>query len=447
MITQDYKHPLKEFSVNLRQANSQVMLEHFERSWDLEEALFKSLTDEQTFFENPDPLRNPLIFYLGHSAVFYINKLIRVGLLKQRINPEYEVLFEIGVDPSSPEELEAATRSIQWPQVQDVWDYRSQAKEAIANSIQATSYKQTIDQRHPLWAILMGIEHSCIHFETSSMLIRQLPLDQLQTPKDWKYASRGAEKPQINMVRVSGGVVTLGKSLDDEFYGWDVDYGLKEVTVPAFSLGSNLVTNQEFLEFVLSGGYENPESWDAVSWQWKMSTHASTPKFWQVSHHTDGAAPSVQYRAMFDEFDLPLDWPAEVNHYEAQAFCRWKGEGYRLLSEAEWRRALEVYGHNTLNVNFQYGSPTPVKFEPGEEVYDLRGNVWEWLNNTFAPLPGYEPHYLYEDYSQPFFDDQHYLMVGGSWASTGSFASAQCRNWFRPYFHQHVGFRLARDAT
>jgi hypothetical protein len=33
-----------------------------------------------------------------------------------------------------------------------------------------------INYSHPFWTILMGIEHEKIHLETSSVLIRQLPL-------------------------------------------------------------------------------------------------------------------------------------------------------------------------------------------------------------------------------------------------------------------------------
>lgn len=95
----------------LDSCNNQVILDYFENAWQLEDMLLKSLVGEDTFYINPDPLRNPLIFYLGHSAVFYINKLIRVGLLEKRINPDYEILFEIGVDPDKPEELNQAIAS------------------------------------------------------------------------------------------------------------------------------------------------------------------------------------------------------------------------------------------------------------------------------------------------------------------------------------------------
>jgi hypothetical protein len=34
----------------------------------------------------------------------------------------------------------------------------------------------------PLWIVMMGIEHERIHLETSSVLIRELPLHMLNTP-------------------------------------------------------------------------------------------------------------------------------------------------------------------------------------------------------------------------------------------------------------------------
>ena len=38
---------------------------------------------------------------------------------------------------------------------------------------------------------------------------------------------------------------------------------------------------------------------------------------------------------MFDVFDLPMDWPVEVNYHEAKAFCYWMGPDCRLPTEAE----------------------------------------------------------------------------------------------------------------
>jgi hypothetical protein len=38
------------------------------------------------------------------------------------------------------------------------------------------------------------------------------------------------------------------------------------------------------------------------------------------------------------------------------------------------------------------------------------------------------------------------MMVGGSWITSGAGALPHYRNWFRPTFYQHAGFRLAEDT-
>jgi hypothetical protein len=106
----------------LDNCSSTTLLKYFENSWELEETLMKSLVKEETFYLNPDPLRNKLIFYLGHSAVFYINKLIQVGLIKSRINPQYETLFEI-IDMNQwlstwLSTVEQKGWTVQWPEVE-----------------------------------------------------------------------------------------------------------------------------------------------------------------------------------------------------------------------------------------------------------------------------------------------------------------------------------------
>jgi hypothetical protein len=176
-------HPPK-----LNKCDRQSILHYFENAWQLEDTLMKSVVGDDTFYLNPDPLRNRLIFYLGHSAVFYINKLIQVGLLQKRLNPDYEILFEVGVDPENPEELDQAIAHLQWPEVRAVWHYRAQVYQVIADLIQATAIDLPIHQTHPLWALMMGMEHQRIHVETSSMLIRQLPIERVNRPEHWEYA-------------------------------------------------------------------------------------------------------------------------------------------------------------------------------------------------------------------------------------------------------------------
>jgi hypothetical protein len=64
--------------------------------------LFDLVSDEGHFMR-ADPLRHQLIFYHGHTAAFYMNKLISARVLKNtdRIDAEIESLVAIGVDEMS----------------------------------------------------------------------------------------------------------------------------------------------------------------------------------------------------------------------------------------------------------------------------------------------------------------------------------------------------------
>ncbi len=56
-------------------------------------------------------------------------------------------------------------------------EYRDKAKAVILDVIDNTPLELPIDWDNPFWIVMMGIEHERIHLETSSVLIRQLPLE------------------------------------------------------------------------------------------------------------------------------------------------------------------------------------------------------------------------------------------------------------------------------
>lgn len=60
---------------------------------------------------------------------------------------------------------------------------------------------------------------------------------------------------------------------------------------------------------------------------------------------------------MFDVITMPRNWPVEVNYHEAKAFCKWKGDGYRILSEAE-HNAIRGIQVPEMNINLVYSSST-----------------------------------------------------------------------------------------
>ena len=63
--------------------------------------------------------------------------------------------------------------------------------------------------------------------ETSSVLLRQLPVEYLKCPTGWTYAPYTADTPAgtNDFIKVPEGDITLGKPEDYPTYGWDNEYG------------------------------------------------------------------------------------------------------------------------------------------------------------------------------------------------------------------------------
>ncbi|WP_029909955.1 5-histidylcysteine sulfoxide synthase [Pelobacter seleniigenes] len=420
--------------------------DYFHKSFSIDEQLYDTLAHDNAFYLRAEQLRHPLIFYLGHTAVFYINKLVVAKIIDERINPHYEAMFAIGVDEMSWDDLN--DENYDWPSVAEVKAYRDQVRARVDQVIETLPLSLPIAWDNPFWAIMMGIEHSRIHLETSSVIIRRLPLDQVRPLPLWEICEETGPAPDNELLPVAGGNVILGKKKDHALYGWDNEYGRHQFHVDDFQAGKYLVSNQEFMQFVEAGGYQNEGWWTAEGQRWLEFSKAEQPLFWVK----DG--PGYRLRTMAREIPMPWDWPVEVNYLEAKAFCNWKasesGLPIRLPTEDEWYRLHDLHEipdqpyweHAPGNINLEFwASSCPVNRFPFGDFFDLIGNVWQWTETPISGFTGFEVHPWYDDFSTPTFDTQHNLIKGGSWISTGNEATRDSRYAFRRHFFQHAGFR------
>ncbi|MDR2875741.1 MAG: 5-histidylcysteine sulfoxide synthase [Methylobacillus sp.] len=429
----------------------QEIRDYFHATFDRYEQLFETLASDEAYYRKPIALRHPLIFYFGHTATFFINKLVLAGLVTRRVNPSFESMFAIGVDEMSWDDLDETNYN--WPTVAEVRAYRDEARRIIDDLIATLPLELPIHWDHPWWPILMGIEHERIHLETSSVLIRQHALHYVKPHPDWRPCPLSGEAPTNAPVQIPAGKVALGKT--DATYGWDNEYGRHTAEVAAFQAARYLVSNREFLEFVEAGAYGDDDVWEDEGRAWKNYAQAAHPTFWIP----DG--DGWRLRLMTEEVAMPWDWPAEVNYHEAKAFCNWKkaqtGLPVRLPTEDEWVRLYEVSGlaevpHDRraeANLHLDhYASSCPVtQFRHGD-FYDVVGNVWQWTETPIYPFDGFRVHPLYDDFTVPTFDDRHNLIKGGSWISCGDEALKSARYAFRRHFFQHAGFRyVISDAA
>jgi len=430
----------------------QEIRDYFTSTWDLYERLFDVMNDDEAYYLKADPLRHPLIFYLGHTATFCVNKLMLARILTERVNPHFESLFAIGVDEMSWDDINK--NNYQWPSVADVFAYRKEVRQAVITAIDKLDITVPVTWEDPAWTILMGVEHERIHLETSSVLIRQLPLEMVKPDPAWPLCPDSGPAPQNAFLPVPGGQVSLGKERNHHLYGWDNEYGKLEREILPFKASQFLVSNGEFLEFVASGGYDTEKWWTEEGWSWRTFKEAAMPLFWRKSSDHE-----YRLRCLAQEIEMPWNWPVEVNQLEAKAFCNWKaqttGRPVRLPAEEEWYRLWDHVGlidqpqwqgqEGNINLN-EFASSCPVDRHMNAGFGDLRGNVWQWTESPINGFPGFEVHPHYDDFSVPTFDNQHNLMKGGSWISTGNEATRDARYAFRRHFYQHAGFRYVETT-
>jgi 5-histidylcysteine sulfoxide synthase/putative 4-mercaptohistidine N1-methyltranferase len=440
----------------LNQSDPKVLREqvrdYFHSTFSIDERLYDSIAREEGFYLRADPLRHPLVFYLGHTAVFYINKLNIAQIVSRRINPAFESMFAVGVDEMSWDDLNMAHYN--WPSIPEVKAYRNEVRDFVDQLISDLPLDEKgINWNSPWWAIMMGIEHQRIHLETSSVLIRQLPLCEVKQLDIWAICPHSGKAPENVLLPVEGAKLKLGKGFDDPLYGWDNEYGSKDFEVKAFKASQHLVSNGEFLEFVLDGGYDKQAWWTEEGWAWKSYQQAGFPRFWQKDK-----AGNWQLRTMCSVIEMPWNHPVEVNYLEAKAFCNWKarqtGKPVRLPTEAEWYCLRDsvlstdqpYWNKAPGNINLEYyTSACPVDEFPFGDFYDVIGNVWQWTETPISAFPGFKIHPYYDDFSVPTFDTRHNLIKGGSFISTGNEAIRASRYAFRRHFYQHAGFRYVES--
>ena len=466
----------------------EAVLEYFENTWALTEQLFSSLASDEAYYVRPyHKTRHPLVFYYAHPVCFYVNKMLVSGLIDKPVNQEFELLFETGVDEMNWDDLHEGEQDV-WPALDQVRQYRDAVYELVRQVIRThPSLDKPITMASPAWSLAMGFEHERIHLETSSVLIRELPLEYVKEPDVWpdwlttpatqNYEPvEGADYPTNELLEVAPTRVSLGKPHGWPTFGWDNEYGQDQREVNSFQASKFLISNGEYFRFVKAGGYEQRRYWSESGWGWRQFRNVKWPTFWVQ----DGPAGSHRYklRTTFSEIAMQWSWPAVVNYYEAKAYCAWLTEQdeakmpYRLLQESEHLAIRDpalsaaidfepgaaeqidldsVMACGTvpaINHNLRYGSEGAVDALHANEqgFHDTFGNVWQWCEDPFHPLPEFKIHPFYTDFSTPCFDGEHQMILGGSFISTGDEASIWSRFHFRPHFFQHAGFRVVLDT-
>jgi gamma-glutamyl hercynylcysteine S-oxide synthase len=410
-----------------------------------------AIVKPDSLYERPIAERHRIIFYIGHLEAFDWNLLHDQVLGIKSFHPDLDRLFAFGIDPVGgglPTDQPS-----QWPSIATVQEYvrdiRLALDKKLPEALDSNSYGR---DGFPLTTLLnVAIEHRLMHAETLAYMLHQLPLD--RKIHQAQFINSATSPIDHSIVPIPAGGVTLGLSRALNAFGWDNEFEAHTEQVSAFCIDRYKVTNQQYLEFIDAGGYENKEFWSADDWAWKSQHAVSHPAFWKRE------GDRWLYRTMFNDIPLPSDWPVYASQAEAKAYASWAGKS--LPTEAEWQRAAygtavgdeRPYPWGSLppssdfgNFDFARWDPAPVNAYPAGAsafgVQGMLGNGWEWTSTEFAPFPGFEPFPFYRGYSADFFDGKHFVMKGGSARTAASMLRRTFRNWFQSHYQYiYTGFR------
>lgn len=421
------------------------LLARFNESRSITDDLFRVVCTD-ALYDRPIAERHRIVFYIGHLEAFDWNLVGGQTLGLGPAHHEFDRLFAFGIDPVGGGLPMDQPRD--WPRMPEVHAYNLHVRQELERIFNGVSWGDSSQWKYPPETILnAAIEHRLMHAETLAYMLHQLPYNRKIAPPTYRSPAspRNARAPAARMVDIPAGHVTLGIPPQIENFGWDNEFKLHAVEVPAFAIDTYKVTNGEFFKFVRAGGYENPSFWSDGDWAWVREQNIRHPRFWQ---ETQG---QWFYRAMFEEIPLPLDWPVYVSHAEASAYACFVGKS--LPTEAQFHRAAYatveggereypwgegLSGPAHGNFDFQRWDPAPVDSHPDGRsafgVEDLLGNGWEWTSSPFVPFPGFEPFPFYRGYSADFFDGKHFVMKGASPRTAACMLRRSFRNWFQAHY-------------
>jgi iron(II)-dependent oxidoreductase len=408
------------------------------------------LAEEAELRRSPGFGYRPIIWHLAHIGVFEAYWLLQKLSGQAPPDERYERVF----DPiRTPRE-----ESKDLPRRSEMESYLRRVREGVLEALDRFDFRQADPLKAGGYVFQLVLEHERQHQETLCYLFQLLDPSKktrpdVPTPAEFGGAAAGAGE----MVSIPEGTFLSGAPWDT--FAYDNERPAQEVFVNAFRIGRAPVTNREYADFVGEGGYERREFWTEEGWALREKEGWRCPLYWR----REGA--NWVERRMFEEAALRLEHPVTgVSWFEAEAYAKFAGR--RLPTEAEWEKAAswddarnvkrrhawgdEEPGDSHANFGRRLWGTTPAGSRPrGASAFgclDVTGNVWEWTSTPFEGFPGFEP-FPYPEYSQEWFDGDHRVLKGGSWATSASVLRTSFRNFFRrPFRIAFAGIRLAEDA-
>jgi ergothioneine biosynthesis protein EgtB len=407
------------------------------------EALCAPLETEDYVIQSM-PDASPAKWHLGHTAWFFDTLVLRhAGVAVSNTTDQYSYLFNSYYHVLGERIPRAERGVLSRPTVAEVYRYRVAVDAEMLRFIDRAG-DDILGRLGP--TVVLGLHHEQQHQELILTDLKHLfsrnPLRPIYREQEPSAASEPA--PSLGWNAWPAGLCRIGH--EPGGFAFDNERPRHQVYLEAFRLADRLVTNGEYLAFLVDGGYVRPELWLSDGWNARQAAGWTAPLYWEES--TSG----WRIMTLAGMRDLAASEPVcHVSFYEADAYARWAGA--RLPTEAEWEVAAAwVAGQIALEGNFletERFHPTPWPSGAADAPQlpkQLLGDVWEWTQSPYTPYRGYRPFSgALAEYNGKFMCNQQVLR-GGSCATPRSHIRLTYRNFFPPSARwQFTGIRLASD--
>lgn len=445
------------------------MQERYRRIRLFSDLLASPLTPEDCTLQSTKDA-SPVRWHLAHTTWFFETFVLSDLPDYRQFSAAFEQLFNSYYNTVGEQFPRAQRGLLSRPSQAEVLNYRAHVDAHITESLQVgnmSTKKQT--------ALEIGLHHEQQHQELMLTDIKHAfsinPLQpaylQSVAPAASGYENMvngGTSHPEVlpsaeTAVRCTSqwvdgpaGLAEIGNA--DSGFAFDNERPRHQVYLQPFQLACRCVTNDEYIQFIESGGYQQPQWWLSLGWNFVQQRHLTAPLYWHKTEY------GWEQFSLAGAQPVKLEEPVcHVSLFEADAFARWAD--CRLPTEAEWevclKNCLKIDPHVDSTMLDGYWSdrllsagsyPQPQCVKGDSQVIGLEnafGNLWEWTASPYTGYPGFTTLLgALGEYNGKFMCNQ-FVLRGGSCATPSGHLRVTYRNFFPPEARwQFSGIRLAR---
>lgn len=223
---------------------------------------------------------SPPKWHLGHTTWFFETFILQLHASNYQVfDQDYNFVFNSYYETVGKRVIRTDRGNLSRPSVQDVYKYRKYVDDAMSEFLK----HQIADDVYPL--VVLGLNHEQQHQELLitdiKFILGNNPLFPIYDRGFQEHRYQNSNQEYLNFKE---GIYEVGYEGDD--FCFDNELNRHKVYLHDFSISAQLVSNQEYMQFVADGGYQNFNFWHAEGWDWVQQNKIEAPMYW---HNIDGS--------------------------------------------------------------------------------------------------------------------------------------------------------------